>query len=71
MKFESLVHESIKVKQDLSSIFQRKRINDFSPLQKDTVKFFHNTTVFKNNRYELKLSFKDETDVNLSDNYSV
>ena len=36
MKSESLVHESIEVKQDLSTIFQQKRINDFSLSQKDT-----------------------------------
>ena len=71
MKVESLVHESIKVKQDLSSIFQQKRMNDFSLLQKDTLEFFDNATVFKNNRYEVKLPFKDETDTNLSDNYRV
>ena len=33
--------------------------------------FFDNTTVFENNRYEVKLPFKNETNVNLSDNYSV
>ena len=71
MKIESLVHESIKVKQDLSSIFQKKHTNDFSLSQKDTPEFFDNTTVFENNRYEVKLPFKDETDVNLTENYSI
>ena len=71
MKVESLVHESIKVKQDLSSIFQQKHINDFSLLQKATLEFFDNTTVFENGRYEVKLPFKDETDVNLRVNYGV
>ena len=71
MKVESLLHESIKVKQDLSSLFQQKHINDFSPSQKDTLEFFDNTTVFENNRYEVKLPFKDEADVNLSNNYNV
>ena len=42
MKFESLVHESIEVKQDLSTIFQQKHINDFSLSQKDTLEFFDN-----------------------------
>ena len=45
-------------------------MNDFSFSEKDTLEFFDNTTVFKNNRY-VKLFFKDQTDVNLSDNYSV
>ena len=40
-------------------------------MQKDTLEFFDNTTAFENNRYEVKLPFKDETDVNLSDNYNV
>ena len=71
MKVESLVHESIKVKQDLSSIFQQKHTNDFSLSQKDTPEFFDNTTVFENNRYEVKLPFKDQTDVNLTENYSI
>ena len=55
MKVESLVHESIKVKLDLSSIFQQKLINDLSLSQKDSLEFFDNATVFKNNRYEVKL----------------
>ena len=42
MKFESLVHESIEVKQDLSSIFQQKHITDFSLSQKDTLEFSDN-----------------------------
>ena len=42
MKFGSLVHESIEVKQDLSTIFHQKRINDFSLSQKDTLEFFDN-----------------------------
>ena len=71
MKVESLVHESIKVEQDLSSIFQQKHTNDFSFSQKGTPEFFDNTTVFENNRYEAKLPFKDKTDVNPNDNYSV
>ena len=70
MKIEFLVHESIKVKQDLSSIFQQKNINDFSLSQKDNLEFFDNTAVFENNRYEVKLPFKDGADVNLSDDYS-
>ena len=60
MKIEFLVHESIKVKQDLSSIFQQKNINDFSLSQKDNLEFFGNTTVFENNRYEVKLPSKME-----------
>ena len=47
MKIEFLVHESIKVKQDLSSIFQQKNINDFSLSQKDNLEFFDNKQFLK------------------------
>ena len=46
-------------------------MGDYSLSQKDTLEFFDNTTVFKNTWYEVKLPFKEETDANLSDNYSV
>lgn len=42
-----------------------------SQLQKDAIKFFNNIKSFENGRYELKLPFKEETDINISVNISV
>ena len=71
MRVESHIHENVKVKNELTSVFESENTKIFSQSQKDAIEFFDATTSFQNGRYEVKLPFKEETDVNISDNYSV
>ena len=56
---------------ELTSVFEQENTEPFSPSQKDAIELFDAITIFQNGRYEVNLPFKEGTDANISDNYSV
>lgn len=68
---ESHIHKNVKEKNDFTPVFEQENTKTFSQSQKDAIEFFDAITIFQSDRCEVKLPFKEGTDVNISDNYSV
>ena len=62
---------NVKAKNELTSIFEKKITEPLSQSRKDAIELFDVTTIFQNVCYKVKLPFKEETDFNISGNFSV
>ena len=53
LRVESHIHENIKTKNELTSVFEKENTKTFSQSPKDTIEFFDATTIFQNEKTPL------------------
>ena len=60
---ESHIHKNVNEKNECTPVFEQENTKTFSQPQKDAIEF-DAITIFQSDRYEVKLPFKEGTDVN-------